>query len=424
MAIRFKCNCGKTFTVKDELAGKRAKCTNCAAVLTIPPPSPQKHAVEITGAPDTAEAQEPAPGEQAKLPGKPLLERIKEALKSPRVRAEIIIVVALLLVIGAGYFAYKKLTKPKKPAAAKKEPAPESQQAPAKPGTAPSPGPAKPREPGPTPREKKPKPQTLSFFAAPELVCRDHLRRIGKALEQYKEKQADYPPDLAALVPDFISKEEAAKLQCPASGGTPKPGLDQRYKYVGPEVARLTRPRFLVYDAQPHKNGSRGALFSDGAVLFLAAAEQKAVTLRKVRKEWLTPAETRLLAKLTPKLRVVNHRFSSLEVKVGGSTLGAVAKGRTRTFAVAARNLPLVLVAKTISTKPVKMRFRNAVIEIVRIPRHRDLPVIPIHEYLRAFRQEDPGQDRGAQRFQVAQDSGLVGLRLCQSRHIDSAHHG
>ena len=147
-----------------------------------------------------------------------------------------------------------------------------------------------------------------------------------------------------------------------------------------------------MYDAQPHKNGSRGALFSDGAVLFLAAAEQKAVTLRKVRKEWLTPAETRLLAKLTPKLRVVNHRFSSLEVKVGGSTLGAVAKGRTRTFAVAARNLPLVLVAKTISTKPVKMRFRNAVIEIVRIPRHRDLPVIPIHEYLRAFRQEDPGQ--------------------------------
>lgn len=38
MAIDFTCTCGKKLRVKDELAGKRAKCPNCRQELTIPAP--------------------------------------------------------------------------------------------------------------------------------------------------------------------------------------------------------------------------------------------------------------------------------------------------------------------------------------------------------------------------------------------------
>jgi hypothetical protein len=36
MAISVTCECGKKLTVKDEIAGKRAKCPDCQAVLTVP----------------------------------------------------------------------------------------------------------------------------------------------------------------------------------------------------------------------------------------------------------------------------------------------------------------------------------------------------------------------------------------------------
>lgn len=39
MPIKVVCQCGKQFAAKDELAGKRVKCPQCAAVLTIPQPA-------------------------------------------------------------------------------------------------------------------------------------------------------------------------------------------------------------------------------------------------------------------------------------------------------------------------------------------------------------------------------------------------
>jgi len=36
MPIQVSCNCGKTFAVKDEFAGRKAKCPGCGNVLTIP----------------------------------------------------------------------------------------------------------------------------------------------------------------------------------------------------------------------------------------------------------------------------------------------------------------------------------------------------------------------------------------------------
>lgn len=38
MPIPLTCTCAATFRIKDELAGKRVKCPNCATVLTVPVP--------------------------------------------------------------------------------------------------------------------------------------------------------------------------------------------------------------------------------------------------------------------------------------------------------------------------------------------------------------------------------------------------
>ena len=40
MAISFACDCGKAFQVKDELAGRRARCPACGRILTVPPAAP------------------------------------------------------------------------------------------------------------------------------------------------------------------------------------------------------------------------------------------------------------------------------------------------------------------------------------------------------------------------------------------------
>src|SRR4051812_47065008 len=45
MSIHFRCDCGNSLTAKQELAGRRVKCSQCGAVLTVPRPN--------TGSPTT-----------------------------------------------------------------------------------------------------------------------------------------------------------------------------------------------------------------------------------------------------------------------------------------------------------------------------------------------------------------------------------
>jgi hypothetical protein len=40
MPIPLQCDCGRSMRVKDELAGRKVKCPQCAAVLTVPQPEP------------------------------------------------------------------------------------------------------------------------------------------------------------------------------------------------------------------------------------------------------------------------------------------------------------------------------------------------------------------------------------------------
>lgn len=46
MPISFACGCGKTFTVADQYAGKRTKCTACGQPVVVPTPAPTPAADE------------------------------------------------------------------------------------------------------------------------------------------------------------------------------------------------------------------------------------------------------------------------------------------------------------------------------------------------------------------------------------------
>jgi hypothetical protein len=58
MAIHTKCGCGKVFSVKEEFAGKRAKCPDCGGILTIGDPKRKPR--------PTADKTRPAPGASAR----------------------------------------------------------------------------------------------------------------------------------------------------------------------------------------------------------------------------------------------------------------------------------------------------------------------------------------------------------------------
>ena len=55
--ITFSCECGKRYQLKDELAGKRAKCS-CGKTLMIPQPVPT---TQDNSAPAAARSEQPAP---------------------------------------------------------------------------------------------------------------------------------------------------------------------------------------------------------------------------------------------------------------------------------------------------------------------------------------------------------------------------
>lgn len=74
MPISVTCDCGQSFKLKDELAGKKGKCPSCGGVLVIPGPAPKP--VEIkppppSPRPATPPQDEPMELEAAEAPAKP-----------------------------------------------------------------------------------------------------------------------------------------------------------------------------------------------------------------------------------------------------------------------------------------------------------------------------------------------------------------
>jgi RsiW-degrading membrane proteinase PrsW (M82 family) len=65
MPISFACTCGKRFRVKDELAGKRARCPGCQNIVIVPEPGGDE---EIIVVPETNDAPPPKPIPWSEVP--------------------------------------------------------------------------------------------------------------------------------------------------------------------------------------------------------------------------------------------------------------------------------------------------------------------------------------------------------------------
>ena len=63
MAIEFSCACGKKYRLRDELAGKKAKCARCGAVLVVPTPPEPEPEPEADGPIDIYAVEEPVVAE-------------------------------------------------------------------------------------------------------------------------------------------------------------------------------------------------------------------------------------------------------------------------------------------------------------------------------------------------------------------------
>jgi len=64
MPVEFTCECGKRLRIKDELAGKKVRCSACLAVSTVPAPPPDRGDEEDLDSRDER-PPEPRPGRTA-----------------------------------------------------------------------------------------------------------------------------------------------------------------------------------------------------------------------------------------------------------------------------------------------------------------------------------------------------------------------
>jgi hypothetical protein len=61
MPIPFRCACGRSLRVKDELAGRKVKCPECGGVLIVPRPAPEEEEQGLLPLEDAPEEKESRP---------------------------------------------------------------------------------------------------------------------------------------------------------------------------------------------------------------------------------------------------------------------------------------------------------------------------------------------------------------------------
>lgn len=76
----------------------------------------------------------------------------------------------------------------------------------------------------------------FSVSASKESVCKANLRIVRESIEMYRSVQEDYPPDLDALVPEYLKSGDC--LYCPISG--------DRYEY-DPSTGEVNCPYHKDY---------------------------------------------------------------------------------------------------------------------------------------------------------------------------------
>jgi len=366
VAIRFKCQCGKEFSVADNLAGKKAKCPGCGEMIVIPgsPPGAAVGGPQTGHCPNCGGLVSPVTiicpackynlrtGERA--PGELL--RAKKKGKSGLVVAAVVALVAVVAVV----VVLLKGRKPQTPAAGE-QPTEQEPGAGAKPSKATKPALA--ARPVIT--------LGASVFSCPELDARTHLRFVWDAAK------------LDELAPKYIPKDRVADLHSPWVPESES--LDAAYKYVGQAAAGLARHRALAYDAKPNSDGKSAVLFSDGSVLHLDGKGLAAVLLKKVGAYWLTPGEQKILADLGPQLDVRNERLTQVDVLVDNKKVGTIAYGQTGRYALSAGAHAVVLATSGARTKPISLQFQNAFVYAVHLPKHCALPIVPVRVYQRCM---------------------------------------
>lgn len=107
--IEFKCaNCGKKFTVKDDFAGKAAKCNNCGSAIKIPVPVGSE--VASFAAPPTPSATASAPpGGIPPIPQAPtVVVQLQQPMAAPGTigPANVSVVLAAVLALFTNCFQY------------------------------------------------------------------------------------------------------------------------------------------------------------------------------------------------------------------------------------------------------------------------------------------------------------------------------
>ena len=257
------------------------------------------------------------------------------------------------------------------PAAPSAQPRPGPGPAPAGPPTAPAPTPrraaAPPPQPAPKPRAA---PVGWPGFSDASLAVRDCLLDIGRKLAVFQEKNRR---PAASLAEAGVVAEDAAA-----------------FTFVPPDANAPNRFRPVAYQAAANASGCVFVLFSDGSVRDLSADELAAALPQQTPDGRLTAADAALLDKLTPLLRVTNHRFRILDVTVDGNAVGQVEKGATRTFRLTPPGThSLLFRAGDKQTKPIQATFAAGLVYDCAFPPYQDLPLIPLRVYYNAFKKKD-----------------------------------
>ncbi len=89
-AVIITCKCGKKLKVRDEMAGKRAKCPTCGSIIPVPKPTPPDEellVIEEEDAPPAKPVAKKSPMRSPKMPALPLEKEVDNEEEAPRAQS-------------------------------------------------------------------------------------------------------------------------------------------------------------------------------------------------------------------------------------------------------------------------------------------------------------------------------------------------
>ena len=225
-----------------------------------------------------------------------------------------------------------------------------------------------PAAPAPKAPEKPSPPPELQFhwsgFSDPMVIARDRILKIGRELAASVDTNHQPPATLAEA---GVAEADSAE-----------------YDYVGAEIAALSRFRAMAYEAKPSASYEPYVLFSDGSARPVPAAQIPSVLLKKTESGWVTAADSALLAKTAPVIRVTNVRFASLEVALDDKPAGAAPRGGVCVIPAAAGTHQITFTAGG-QKEGFQADLKPGIVYTFVHPWQADLAWIPMRQYRAAL---------------------------------------